>query len=277
MTDTSVGYFIDRSHPPLVFVALQGLGEVLEHNLMRLEKAGVDVSTVITVNRHRIVVLTEDAPEPVTVQVVQNGGRLERVTEILGAGIGMGVLREVRRVAAVLEIDPTLQSPWFKNRIEGEKARHIHTYSLLKGSASRKRAGFAAVLRRSQEELCRGSGLHEGQSLKHAPPSFPFRRSLPKAIRELELAVDDILSGCWKRPVMEHVAEIASALSEACRAEGLREAAGFARSISSLVSASPDQLRSVEPAFRNKLVGLLYSLKSKAIEALGESASSGTH
>jgi hypothetical protein len=71
---------------------------------------------------------------------------------------------------------------------------------------------------------------------------------------------------------MEHVAEIASALAEACRAEGLREAAGFARSIYCLVSASPEQLRSVEPAFRNKLVGLLYSLKAKAIDALGDKA-----
>ena len=57
-------------------------------------------------------------PEPVTIQIIQNDGQLERVTEILGAGIGLGVLREVRRTARVLEIEPTSLSKRFKNRIE---------------------------------------------------------------------------------------------------------------------------------------------------------------
>lgn len=271
MTDRTAGYFVDRSHPPLVFAALQGLGEVLEHGLKQLEKAGADVTPIIAKPQHRLVAITLYEPEPVTIQIVQNDGQLERVTEILGAGIGMGVLREVRRAAKVLEIEPTSLSPRFQDRIDLEKAGHLETYSLLQGTPLRKRSGFAAILRRSQEKISRQSGLYEG-----AQPSFPFRRSLPKAIQELELAVDDILSGYWKRPVLEHVAEIASALADACRAEGLREAAGLARSIANLVSASPEQLRLVAPAFRNKLVGLLYSLKSKALGALGGSASSGS-
>src|SRR5258708_3050121 len=206
MMDQTVGYLVDRSYPPLIFAALQGLGEVLEHGLKRLEKKGADVSPIIAKDLHRLVVITLYDPEPITIQIVQNEGRLERVTEILGAGIGMGVLREVRRAATVLEIEPTSLSTRFKNRIELEKAGHIKTYSLLKGASLRKHSSFAAVLRHSHEKIRRGPGLEEGPQppVRHSQPSFPFRRSLPKAIRELELAVDDILSGCWKRPVMEH-------------------------------------------------------------------------
>jgi hypothetical protein len=275
MMDQTAGYLVDQSHPPLVFAALQGLGEVLEHGLRRLEKPGTDISPIVVDDLHRLVVITLYQPEPVTIQVVQYDGQLERVTEILGAGIGMDVLREVRRTAGVLEVEPTSLSKRFKNRIALERAAHIDTYCRLRGDSLSKHSSFSEVFRRWQEDLRRSSGLQEAsqERAKHPHPSYPFRRSFPKALRELELAADEILSGSWKRPVMEHVAELASALSEACRAEGLREAAQAARSISSLVSVSPDQLRPVEQAFRNKLVGLLYSLKTKAIDALGDTAS----
>jgi hypothetical protein len=260
-----------------VFAALEGLGEVLEHGLRRLEKSGTDVSPITVDHLHRLVLITHYEPKPVTIQIVQHDGQLERMTEIFGAGIGMGVLREVRRTAKALDVEPTSLSKRFRNRIAVEKAACLKTQSLPKGASFTNHTGFIGVMHQLQEKYRLESDLREGpqQPGKVSVPSFPFRRSLPKAIRELELAVDDILSGSWKRPVMEHVAELASALSEACRAEGLREAAALARSISCLVSVSPEQLRPVEHAFRNKLVGLLYSLKGKAVAALGNTASSG--
>jgi hypothetical protein len=273
--DKSIGYLVDQSHPPLVFAAVRGLGEVLEHGLRRLEKPATDISPVIVESRHRLVVITLYEPEPITIQVVQHDGQLERVTEIIGAGIGMGVLREVRRTARALEVELASLSKRFKNRIAKEKATYVKAYSLLTGDSLRIHSSFTGLLRRLQANYRRESGHNESpqQPGRHSNPSLLFRRTLPKAIRELESAVDEILSGFLERPVLEHVAEVASALAEACRAEGLREAAGVARSISCLVSVSPEELRSVEPAFRKKLGGLLSSLKGKAVDTLGDTAS----
>jgi hypothetical protein len=273
--DRSIGYLVDHSHPPLVFAAVQGLGEVLEHGLRDLEKSGTDVSPIISESHQRLVVMTLYEPEPVTIQVVQHDGQLERVTEIMGAGIGMGVLREVRRAAKTLEVECESLSKRFKNRIAKEKATYIKAFSLLKGDSLGKQSSFSMVLRRLQERYSREASDHEGSKTLGGPskPSFLFRRTFPMAIRELESAVEEILSGAWERPVLAHVGEVASALAEACRAEGLREAAGIARSISFLVSVSPGDLRSVEYAFRLKLVGLLSSLKRKANDVLDDTAS----
>jgi hypothetical protein len=275
MTDKNIGYLVDQSHPPLVFAAVQGLGEVLEHRLRRLEKSGTEVSPIIMESHHRLVVITLYEPEPLIVQVVQHEGQLERLTEIMVAGIGMGVLREVRRAARALEVEFVSLSRRFKNRIAKEKATYIKTFSLLEGDSPRKQEAFSAVLRRFQDKYRRESGDQEGsQTLdERSMPSFLFRRTFPMAIRELQSAIDEILSGTLERPMLDHVVEVASALADACRAEGLREASGIARSISFLVSVSPEQLRSVEYAFRLKLVGLVSSLKRKVDNALDNTAS----
>ena len=100
------------------------------------------------------------------------------------------------------------------------------------------------------------------------PPSFPFRLRFPKAIRELHHATKDVLEGSWNQSDMDRVSEIASTLAEACRMEGLREAAAMARSIASLMRVAPDQLRPVETSFREKIHELMTYLKHTANELL---------
>lgn len=98
-------------------------------------------------------------------------------------------------------------------------------------------------------------------------PSFPFRLRLPKVIRELDYATRDVLE-VWDARDMERVSEMASTLAEACRMEGLREAAAMAKSISSLMRVSPDQILSVKASFREKIDELMNSLKNTAIQVL---------
>jgi len=247
---------------------------VWQTGLRGLENPERDVSTTVAESRHRLVVINLYEPERVTIQVLQHDGRLERMTEIFGAGMGLNVLREVRRTATALEVEFGPVSRRFKNRIEKEKATCLMTYSLFKGSSSEKQSSLTEVLRRFQEKLRRESGIaRRARPGERSDPLFLFHLTLPKAIRELERAVETILSGSWERPVLEHAAEVASALAEACRVEGLREAAGAARSIFSLVSVSPADLRSVESSFRKKVVELLTSLKGKAGGVLSDTAS----
>jgi len=106
------------------------------------------------------------------------------------------------------------------------------------------------------------------QRPKSPPPSLPFRLRLPKAIRELHHATKDVLEGSWNRSDMERVSEIASTLAEACRMEGLREAAAMARSIASLMRVSPDQILPLEIPFREKIHELMTFLKHTANELL---------
>lgn len=106
------------------------------------------------------------------------------------------------------------------------------------------------------------------QSPKLPSPSFPFRLRLPKAIRELHHATQDVLEGSWHQDDMERVSEIASNLAEACRMEGLREAAAMARSIASLMKVPPEQIHPVEAPFREKIDELMGFLKNTANELL---------
>jgi hypothetical protein len=100
------------------------------------------------------------------------------------------------------------------------------------------------------------------------PTPFSFRLRLPKVIRELERATEEVLHETWDQGNRERVSEIASTLSEAFRLVGLRGAAAMARSIASLMKVSPEQIRPVEAAFREKITELLTSLKETAEELL---------
>lgn len=102
-----LGYVVDQSHPPLFFAAVAGIGEILEHRLGHLDQYGRDVSPIVIESQSRTVVINVYEPQPVTVQVVQLDGPLERTTEILGAGIGLSVLAEVRRTAVMLDLELT--------------------------------------------------------------------------------------------------------------------------------------------------------------------------
>lgn len=265
MTDRRVGYLVDRSQPPLVFVAARGLGEVLEHRLGELGTSGRDVSPILMESRQRLVVINLYDPAPVTVQVVQHDGQLERLTEIIGSGIGMGVLREVRRTAQELDLELSPLTARFTNRIGKEMATYTKAYALLGGDSDGKHRSLVRLLRELQEKYRRDAG-HVGRDPR-SNSSVLFRHMLPKAIRELERAVGEILPG-WERVALKHVVEISSVLAEAFQVDGLPKAAGIARSISSLAGVSPEELRAVEPAFLEKMAELLASLKTVAADLL---------
>jgi len=103
------------------------------------------------------------------------------------------------------------------------------------------------------------------------PPSstsLSFRLRLTKAHRELHSAIENVLKDVWNQTDRDRVSEIASTLAEACRREGLREAAAVARSIASLMRVSPEQILSVEIPFREKIDELLSILETTTIDLL---------
>jgi hypothetical protein len=103
--------------------------------------------------------------------------------------------------------------------------------------------------------------------------SILFRLRLPKVIRELELAVRDASDAGWKEPERKRAHEIAVALSDFLRQEGLRDSAILARSLSSLMGLSRDQILPVEEALREKASEILDSLNESARRVLASSGS----
>jgi hypothetical protein len=154
-----LGYLVDQSHPPLFFAAVLGVGDVLEHCLSRLEQYGRDVSPIVFESQNRTVVINVYEPEPVTVQVVQQEGPLERTTEILGSGMGLAVLGEVRRAAGILDLELRPLTDHFCKRLSNEKATYVQTYALLRGDALAKQTRFAQVLRGLQNKYRREATL----------------------------------------------------------------------------------------------------------------------
>lgn len=154
-----LGYVVDQSHPPLFFAAVLGVGDVIEHSLSRLEQAGRDVSPIVIESRSRTVVINDYEPDVVTVQVVQYDGPLERVTEIFGAGIGLSVLREVRRVSQILDLELQPLTDHFCKRMSNEKMTYVQTYSLFRGDPAAKKARLAQVFRGLQDKYRREATL----------------------------------------------------------------------------------------------------------------------
>lgn len=103
---------------------------------------------------------------------------------------------------------------------------------------------------------------------KRRQPSFAFRLKLPKAIRELENALQDARGQSWKEDDLKRVCEIAFSLAGAFQMEDLREAAVMARSLGCLMKLSRDQIIPIEAAFREKLQEILTFLKDTADQAL---------
>lgn len=275
MDETRIGYLVDLSNPPLVFTAIQGLGEVLEHGFGGLEPLLQGLSPVLVEGGHRLVVINLGDPEPISIEVIQHAGRLERMTEIFGVGIGMGVLREVRRTAKALDVALGPLSIGFRRRIERDKGIYLDAYGSSGRDGFVRESGLTRVLERLRDTGGGRSGSFAGEERIEisASPSFLFRLRLPKAIDELEHAIQDTFSGALERVVLEHVSEVASALAQAFQSEGLREAAGLARSIASLTSVSPGILGTMEKAFRDKLAALLTSLKKVVVAVLSETGS----
>jgi hypothetical protein len=97
--------------------------------------------------------------------------------------------------------------------------------------------------------------------------SLTFRLRLPKLTVELEAALRDVTEG-WSEDDCERVFEIATALANAFKVEGLREPAVVARSLACLMKLSKEQILPIEAAFRDKLQELLGSLKGTAHQVL---------
>ena len=154
-----LGYIVDQSHAPLFFAAVLGIGDVLEHSLSRLEQDGRDVSPIVFESRSRTVVINLYDPEPVTVQIVQQDGLLERTTEILGSGIGLTALSEVRRAAQILDLELTPLTDHFCKRMSNEKSTYVQTYALFRGDAHAKQTRFAQILRGLQDKYRREATL----------------------------------------------------------------------------------------------------------------------
>jgi hypothetical protein len=151
---------VDQSQPPLFFAAVLGIGEILDHCLSDLEGADRDVSPVVFESRRRIVVVNLYEPEPVTVQIVQHDeGPLERTTEVLGAGFGLGVLAELRRTTRILDLVLTPMTDHFCRRLANETATYVQTYALFRGDEREKKARFAQVLRGLQARNRRETNL----------------------------------------------------------------------------------------------------------------------
>jgi len=154
-----LGYLVDQSHPPLFFAGLLGVGDVLEHCLSRLDRHDRDVSPIVLESQSRTVVINVYDPEPVSVQIVQQDGLLERTTEIIGSGIGLGVLSEVRRTAQMLDLDLRPLTDHFYKRLAMERMTVVQTYSLFRGDLQSKQARFTQVLRSLQSKCRREATL----------------------------------------------------------------------------------------------------------------------
>lgn len=104
--------------------------------------------------------------------------------------------------------------------------------------------------------------VHLSPRRQERPLSMLVRLRLPKAIRELENACREALEQSWHELDRKRAREIALALSEALRLEGIKNAAVLARSLGSLMGLSKDQIRPIESALREKVRELLKSLRA---------------
>jgi hypothetical protein len=94
-----------------------------------------------------------------------------------------------------------------------------------------------------------------------------FRLRLPKVIGELDAACQEA-SGSWSEDDRRRAQEIAMALADACRMEGLREPAVVAKSLGCLMQLSREQILPIQKPLRDKLQELLNSLKGTARQVL---------
>lgn len=101
----------------------------------------------------------------------------------------------------------------------------------------------------------------------HRPPvatSLTFRLRLAKAIGELEGACRLASEHSWSSLDRDRIAEIASALGDACRQAGMRHPAVLARSLANLMGLSREQILPIEGPFREKVNDVLGSLRRMA-------------
>ena len=105
------------------------------------------------------------------------------------------------------------------------------------------------------------------------PPPHPsgtslmFRLRLPKVIRELETACDEAWES-WTDVDRRRAEDIAMALADACRLEGLRDPALVAKSVGCLMQLSREQILPIEKILREKVRELLNSLQGTARQVL---------
>jgi hypothetical protein len=95
-----------------------------------------------------------------------------------------------------------------------------------------------------------------------------FRLRLPKVLRELESACREAADQSWTSFESQRAQDMALALANACKLEGLRDPALVARSLACLLELPREQILAIEHAFREKIDELLASLKGSAERVL---------
>lgn len=88
--------------------------------------------------------------------------------------------------------------------------------------------------------------------------------SLQPALLELERSVLEVLDSSWDEVFRRHGYEVAEAVAQGCRLEGLKEMAGLARSVAWLLGLPADVAMPLLEALREKLLELISLLKEMA-------------
>src|SRR5262245_60139371 len=109
--------------------------------------------------------------------------------------------------------------------------------------------------------------VHSKKPLHPSGTSLLFRLRLPNVLRELAPACQEA-STSWSDEERQRAQEIAVALADAFRVEGLREPAVVAKSLGCLMQLSREQIQPIEKPLREKVQELLNSLKGSADQVL---------
>lgn len=88
-----------------------------------------------------------------------------------------------------------------------------------------------------------------------------FLQDLPRALRELECSVVEVLDSSWDEPFRRRAHEMATALADASSASGLSDLGALLRAIASLLRLRLEDALAIQPELRRKLLELLGILK----------------
>ena len=97
-----------------------------------------------------------------------------------------------------------------------------------------------------------------------------FLQDLPRALRELELSVVELLDSSWDEPFRRRAHDMAKVLAEASAASGLSDLGALLRAIASLLRLRLEDTLALQDELRKKLLellGILKELRLKSEEA----------
>jgi len=88
-----------------------------------------------------------------------------------------------------------------------------------------------------------------------------FLQDLPRALRELERSVVELLDSSWEEPFRRRAYEMARVLADASSASGLSDLGALLRAIASLLRLRLEDAIAIQAELRRKLLELLGILK----------------